>query len=284
MKINYYKKILIIVLVILCLPLRLHAEIKTPMVFPGRDTLILELVELALKKNSTPQNISHATEYLSDARLVEEVRNGNIDLIWSGASQDLQNQLQAIKIPIFKGLAGYRTFVIEKNSQYKFSSINNINDLKTLKAGLGRFWSDTKILEAANIDVIKPVKAEGLFHMVEGDRFDYLPLGVHESHGVVHDQHELDLAVERNILLVYPSAMYFYVSKQNEKLYQTLNDGLEIAIKDGSFDEVFYNSDLIKNTFESSKFTERTMINIDNPYLPKDAPTDRKELWLDINR
>lgn len=283
MNVSYYKNRLVIVLIIILFPLNLHAEIKTPMVFPGRDTLILELVELALQKNSASQNISHATEYLSDARLVEEVRNGNIDLIWSGASQDLQNQLQAIKIPIFKGLAGYRTFVIEKNSQYKFLDVNNINDLKYLKAGLGRFWSDTKILEAANIEVVKPVKAESLFYMVEGDRFDYLPLGVHESHGVVRDQYELELTVEKSILLVYPSAMYFYVSKQNEELYNKLNDGLEIAIKDGSFDEVFYNSELIKNTFKSSGITERTVINIDNPYLPKDAPINREELWLDIN-
>lgn len=271
-------------LIIILFPFNLHAEIKTPMVFPGRDTLILELVELALQKNSASQNISHATEYLSDARLVEQVRNGNIDLMWAGASQDLQDQLQAIKLPIFKGLAGYRTFVIEKNSQYKFSGVKNINDLMALKAGLGRSWSDTKILEAANLDVVKPVKAESLFHMVEGDRFDYLPLGVHESHGVVRDQHDLNLAVENNIILVYPSAMYFYVSKQNSGLYQALNNGLEIAIKDGSFDEVFYNSELIKTTFKSSKLTERTVIKIDNPYLPKDAPIERKELWLDINR
>ncbi|MFA0087945.1 hypothetical protein BCU70_09690 [Vibrio sp. 10N.286.49.C2] len=282
-KSNCINRIAIILFVFL-LPFNLHAEIKTPMVFPGKDSLILELVELALQKSGKSHTVNHATEYLSDARLVEEVRNGHIDLIWAGASQDLQNQLQAVKIPIFKGLAGYRTFVIEKNSQYKFATVRNIHDLRTLKAGLGRFWSDTKILEAAHLNVIKPVKADSLFHMVEGGRFDFLPLGVHESRGVVEAQDGLNLAVEDNILLVYPSAMYFYVSKQNTSLFQDINNGLEIAIKDGSFNEIFYNSELIRTTFETSKLTERVVINIDNPYLPKDAPIERKELWLDINR
>ncbi|SBT14166.1 transporter substrate-binding domain-containing protein [Vibrio celticus] len=280
----YQSKNIFLMLVAISATFMAHAEIKTPMVFPGRDTLILELIDLALEKSAASHDITHADEYLSDARLVEEVRNGNIDVMWAGASQDLQNQLEAIKIPIFKGLAGYRTFVIEKNSQNKFFGVKNIDDLRKLKAGLGRFWSDTRILESANLDVVKPVKAESLFHMVEGDRFDYLPLGVHESHGVVRDQHELELAVEENILLVYPSAMYFYVSKENKQLYHSLNSGLEMAIADGSFDEVFYNSQLIKETFKSSLIAERNIINIKNPYLPLDAPINRKELWLDINR
>ncbi|MGL6259457.1 hypothetical protein [Vibrio sp. WXL210] len=261
-------------------------DIRTPMVFPGRDGLVLDIVKLALNKSSVTPTFIPAEEYLTDARVVEETRTGNIDLIWAGASSELQNQLRAIKIPIFKGLSGYRTFVIEESTQNQFNHIQTLAQLNQRKAGLGRFWSDTKILEAAGMEVIQPVKAESLFHMVDGGRFDYIPLAVHESQGVVDMQNNnnVNLVVEENLLLVYPSAMYLYVSKDNERLYNNLNHGLEQAIADGSFDELFYNSELITRTFATSNIHERVAIHIDNPFLPHDVPLEREELWLDINR
>ncbi|WP_413113635.1 hypothetical protein [Thaumasiovibrio sp. DFM-14] len=262
------------------------AEIRTPMTFPGRDDLIYDIIHLALEKSNAPQSLIPSSEYYSDARLVEEVRNGDVDLIWAGASTELQSQLKAIKIPIFKGLSGYRTFVIERSQQKLFDNITNLEQLKARTAGLGRFWTDTLILEAAGITVIKPVKADSLFYMLDGHRFDYLPLGVHESQGVVDTQQAdgLNLVLESKLLLKYPSAMYFYVEKNNQQLYDLLNSGLEKAISDGSYDELFYRSEIIRKTIINSNINGRRVIEINNPFLPDDMPLHREELWLDTER
>lgn len=268
------------------LPIQSFAEIRVPMTFPGRDELILDIIELAMEKSGESKVIAPSADYYSDARQVEELRQGNLDLIWAGASSELQEQLQAIKLPIFKGLSGYRTFVIAAGTQDRFDGIDSIASLKGLKAGLGRFWSDTLILEASGINVIKPVKADSLFHMLDGGRFDYMPLGMHESHDVITLQNggDVNLALEQNLILAYPLAMYFYVQKDNYDLYNKLNDGMEMAISDGSYDELFYNSPLIVNALVNSNISKREIIYIDNPILPNDVPLERTELWLDINK
>ncbi|WP_163131940.1 transporter substrate-binding domain-containing protein [Agarivorans sp. Alg241-V36] len=258
------------------------AQVTTPMVLGERDRLVIDLIKLAFEKSNYSQDIQPIDTYYSEARLVEEVKQDQVSVIWAGASNSMQQQLKAIKIPIFKGLLGHRVFVIEQSNQATFEGVSSLESLKRLKAGLGRFWGDTEILENAGLEVVKPVKAQSLFHMVDGGRFDYLPLAVHEAWEVVATQNEVNLAVENNILLVYPMAMYLYVDPQNRELYDAINDGLETAISDGSYDQLFYQSPLISNTFKTARLKERQIIKINNPLLPDDAPLHRKELWLDI--
>ncbi|GGB11040.1 hypothetical protein GCM10007414_25610 [Agarivorans gilvus] len=254
------------------------------MVLSERDKLIISLIELAFSKQQQELSLSHSNTYYSDARLVEEVKQGHIDLMWSGASEEMESALRPIRIPLFKGLMGYRVFIVEKSNQYLFSGVDSLSKLTQFKAGLGRFWGDTKILENAGITVIKPVKAESLFYMVDGGRFDYLPLAAHEAWEVVETHPELNLAVDTNLLLIYPLAMYLYVDKGNESLYNILNQGLEQAIADGSFDQVFLGSKLISRTLDVAKFQERKAIHIANPLLPKQTPLERKELWFDLEK
>ncbi|MDO6762342.1 transporter substrate-binding domain-containing protein [Agarivorans sp. 1_MG-2023] len=258
------------------------AQVTTPMVLGERDRLVIDLIKLSFEKSNYSQDIQPIDTYYSEARLVEEVKQNQVSVIWAGASNAMQQQLKPIKIPIFKGLLGHRVFVIEQSNQAAFEGVSSLESLKRLKAGLGRFWGDTEILENAGLEVVKPVKAQSLFHMVDGGRFDYLPLAVHEAWEVVETQNEVNLAVEDNILLIYPMAMYLYVDPQNRELYDAINNGLEAAIADGSYDQLFYQSPLISNTFKTARLNERQIIKINNPLLPADAPLHRKELWLDI--
>ncbi|MCM2679581.1 hypothetical protein [Echinimonas agarilytica] len=259
------------------------AQISTPQITGPRDELVVEIMELAFAKSNFNTTISHRKKAENSARLVEEVKGGNLSVMWAGATQQMQQDLQAIKIPLFKGLLGHRIFIIEDSQHAEFSTISDFTDLKNYKAGLGRFWGDTEILENAGIDVVKPVKAESLFYMVDGRRFDYLPLAVHEVWEVVDSYPQLNISVDSNVLLIYPMAMYLYVEKGNDALYQALNDGLEAAISDGSFDEMFYNSELISKSFDLAKIQQRKVIHIPNPMLPADVPLDRQELWINTD-
>lgn len=259
------------------------SSLTTPMVLGERDTLAIDLMKLALEKSNYSYNLEQAKEWYNVSRLTEEIKRGHVSVMWAGAEQELQDELNAIKIPLFKGMLGYRVFVIEKNNSSAFHGVEQFYDLKALKAGLGRGWGDTKILQQAGLEVVEASKTESLFHMVEGGRFDYLPLAIHEAWETVETHPELALAVDQNVLLKYPMAMYLYVDKNNSALHQALVNGLEMAIADGSYDALFYGSKLISSTFKVAKLNQRNVVAIANPLLPSDVPVQRKELWLDTN-
>jgi len=50
-------------------------------------------------------------------------------------------------------------------------------------------------------------------------------------------------------------------------------------IKDGTFDKIFvqYQQPIL----DQAKVGERTILKIDNPFLPDTVPLERKELWFD---
>ena len=113
-------------------------------------------------------------------------------------------------------------------------------------------------------------------------RFDYFPRAVHEPWSEVAEHPDLSLDVERKLLLIYPYAMYFYVKKGNRDLHQLLLNGLELAIADGSFDQLFYSNPMIKSAVEKTQFNQRVVMRIDNPAMHPETPLARAELWLDV--
>lgn len=248
-----------------------------------KEQLIFKILQLAIKKSGEPIQIQQAAEDYSEARLTSELESGKIDVIWSGASQDRDKKLLTIRIPILKGLLGHRIFIIRQSDQYKFRQVKTLEDLKQFSAGQGTFWGDTNVLKNAGIPTVTTIKYHNLFPMLEGGRFDYFPRGVHEPWSEVESHKNLNLVVEKNLMLIYPYAMYFFVNKENKRLHDIIYKGFEAAIKDGSFDDLFFNDPSIQNVLKRTDFSHRRIFRIDNPYMHPDTPNDRKEFWLDIN-
>ncbi|PKG39823.1 diguanylate cyclase [Psychromonas sp. Urea-02u-13] len=248
----------------------------------GRNSLVGDILTLILSKSDPQAKIRQLSEELPEPRLIEEIQLQKVDLLWAGASPHLESTLLPIRIPLFKGLLGHRIFIIKKDNQAKFNNIKTLAQLKQLTAGQGTLWGDTKVLQDANIPVVTTLKYPNLFYMLEGGRFDYYPRAVHEPWDEVIARPELNLAVEGNILLIYPFAMYLYVNKNNQALHEKLVRGFEMAIADGSFDELFFNNQMIKDALQKTNLKNRTVIRINNPNMHADTPVDRPELWLDI--
>ena len=145
----------------------------------------IKMLKLAIAHSDNPDyKVEAIHEDFTQARLNEEVRtNGLLDVCWASSDKDIESKLQPIRIPLFKGLLGYRIFIINKNDPAKFTQVETLDDLKKLTIGQGRTWADGRILEANGFNVIKTNKYPGLFYMVEGGRFDAFPRGVHEPFG-----------------------------------------------------------------------------------------------------
>lgn len=243
----------------------------------------IKMLKLAIAHSDNPDykvEVSH--ENFTQTRTNEEVRSkGLLDVCWASSDSNIEAQLRPIRVPLFKGLLGYRIFIINKNDQTKFDKVQTLEDLKKLTIGQGRTWADGRILEANGFKVIKTNKYPSLFYMVEGSRFDGFPRGVHEPFGELESRPDMELAVEKNLMLYYRMPFYLFVSPENQTLAKDLETGFARAIANGEFDKVFYGDKAIQDVMNKTNMKNRKLFKLDNPLLSKETPVDRPELWFD---
>ncbi len=243
----------------------------------------IKMLKLAIAHSDNPNyqlEISH--ENFTQTRTNEEVRSkGLLDVCWASSDSDIEAQLRPIRIPLFKGLLGYRIFIINKNDQAKFSHVKTLEELKKLTIGQGRTWADGRILEANGFTVIKTNKYPSLFYMVEGGRFDAFPRGVNEPFGELETRPNMELAVEKSLMLYYRMPFYLFVAPDNQLLAKDLETGFARAIANGEFDKVFYGDKAIQDVMQKANMKNRKLFKLDNPLLSKETPVDRPELWFD---
>ncbi len=239
------------------------------------------LLRLALSKVPGSYDLNESIPNTSEERMVSMLIDNQLDVVWYATTNDLEERLQPIRICIYRGLLGYRVLMIKTGTQSKFDGIKTLEDLKRVSLGQGRFWADTDVLTANNLNVVKVLKYESLFYMLDGGRFDAFPRGAHEPWSEMQRYPKLALDVEQNLLLSYTNPFYFFVNKSNTKLAADIERGLRIAIEDGSFNEYFLNDPTVKDVMAKANLNNRTLIRLENPGLPPKTPVDDKSLWFD---
>jgi len=240
------------------------------------------LLKLALNYSGKHYTYSTTEETYSRPRLMESVKNGSVSLMWGGTSEQMESDYIPIRIDAYRGLMSHRVLIIRNGDQSRFDSIKTLDDLRKIKFGQGRSWQDASIMESAGFDVVKSTKKPGLFYMLDGGRFDAFPRGANEAWSETSAFPKLNLAVDKQLVLVYPLPTYFFVHKGDPELAKDIENGLETAIKDGNFDNYFYNSKEVKDALDRADLPNRRAFYIKNPFLPKATPLERKELWISI--
>lgn len=239
----------------------------------------LNLLKLALSYHGNKYVTQPTEESYSQTKQMEEIKFGGISVLWAGTSRELEEELQPVRIPLFKGLLGSRIFIIRHDMQHLFNDIRTLEDLKKVRLGQGTTWADTQILKAADLNVVTAHKYDSLFFMLEGGRFDAYPRGVHEPWAEIIRHKDLRLIVEKNIMVIYRMPLYFFVGPGNIRLANDIESGLNQAIADGSFDQLFFSNSMIKETLKSANMDDRIKFYLDNPYAHPKTPVDRPELW-----
>ncbi|MCF2948298.1 hypothetical protein L0668_09290 [Paraglaciecola aquimarina] len=202
-----------------------------------------------------------------------------VDVHWTMTSAQREEQLQAVYIPLLKGLMGYRVLLIKKEQQEKIKKVSNFDDLKKLSLGQGIGWPDSTILKANDLNVIL-ANSQSLHEMLVKERFDAFPRAVTEA------WRELDfdesLTVDCCLLLQYISPVYFFVKKDNQLLAERLTKGLELAIDNGSFDELFFKYRAPQAMFDLVNFANRKRIYLKNPALSANTKRllQQSNLWF----
>ena len=186
-----------------------------------------------------------------------------------------------IRIPVAKGLLGYRLFLIKRHDLERFASIQSLEELKQLQAGLRQQWSTTIAMQALGFEVMTGRSYEGLFRMLVHGRFDYFPRGVNEIFEE-YDRRRLDLpemAIEPSKALYLPMPTYVFVSPQNPELAARIEAGLRMMIQDGSLDKLFW--EYHRASIQRSDLAHRQIFRVDNPLLSPKTPFEQKQLWFD---
>lgn len=252
-----------------------------------RNDYFLALLTLALNQTRSEYGdyfLEPSNQATTQGRAISLLSAGEqLDVLWSMTSRRRETQMLPVRIPLLKGLMGYRLFIIRIEDETWFHSIKTIDQLRQLRAGQGHDWPDVEILRANGIRVETSSGYDALFFMLKAGRFDFFPRALNEPWQEVQARSELNLSVEKNLLLYYPTANYFFVNHNNKTLAERLTKGLEKAIADGSFDTLFYNHPINKFTFENAKLSSRIRLSLANPLLPEETPLARKELWWEID-
>ena len=204
---------------------------------------------------------------------------GSINVHLAATREEWESATLPVRIPVIKGLLGYRIFLIRKDDIYEFRHIRDVGELKKLRAGLGQQWSTTAVLKEAGFNVVTGIDYEGLFGMLHLNRFDYFPRGVNEIFFELEARQKQypDIWIEDSLALYFPTPSYFFVSPTSPHLAKRLKRGMEILIETGVFDEMF-NAEF-GEFISRANIKERTLLTIDNPFLTKETPFDRPELW-----
>ncbi len=245
---------------------------------------VLELLHLALEKTRPDYgsfSLRPSTMRMNEARALEALRTGvMVNVAFSSTSAEKERTYLPVRIPLRKGLLGYRLLLIHEDSQEKLAAVRSVADLRGLRVGQGLGWGDVAIYAANGIPV-NTGNYDALFSMLDLGRFDIFPRGVGEifrEHDRVALSHR-HLRVEPTLVLHYPWPYYFFVAPGAPRLAARLEAGLWRMVRDGSLDAIFfkYNAEMIRR----ARLHERRLIRLDNPFLPRETPLHDARLWFD---
>jgi hypothetical protein len=238
----------------------------------------IALLDLALQKTGVRYELKPSLKPLRQIRALKRLEeNLEVNVVWSMTDVQREQQLRPIRIPIYRGLIGWRVFLAHKNSRFLTVPINNMADLLNYSAVQGITWPDTKILQANGFNVITGTDYIESTQIINNKLADFFPRSVIEVFQELDNQYSTNLRLRKNIAIYYASAVYFFTNKQNVTLSRLIETGLQRAIEDGSFEQLF--TEYYGETIQQLDIKNSLYFRLANPLLPPLTPIDKNEYW-----
>lgn len=251
---------------------------------PGdrRTTYPLKVLELALKHTGVNYDLIPSDKILGQGSSIQKLKaNREVSLIWSMTDAEREQELLPVRIPIYKGLIGWRLLLVKKSNRHSFRHFSSIEELRQYNLAQGYDWPDTKILQSNGFEVATSSDYFEMFDMVRLERATFFPRSLVEIWAEAeHPVKGENLAVESGLAVRYPTATYFFFNKKNLVLQKLVETGFRRAIAAGDFDKLFYaeHADFI----DKARINERVVFELDNPILPPATPVDDPKLWYSV--
>jgi hypothetical protein len=235
------------------------------------------LLELALAAAGMPVTLDPTAELIPQNRALQELgRHRRLDVLWTMTSVEREQQAQPIRVPIFKGLYGWRLLLASAELAARMGAVQTLDELRQFSMVQGLEWPDTGILQANGFNVIVSPSYDAMFKQLRLGRADAFPRSVEEIWWEL-DRYGQGLSVVTNICLHYPAAVYYFVAYEEPELAAAIELGLKRLRASGAFESLFmkYHGDDLAR----AKLGSRRVIELRNPLMPSQTPLDKPELW-----
>ena len=249
------------------------------------EAYVVELLRQALARSGGDYQLQPSPRPMPQSRAEQSLEQNDsaVQLMWSMTTRAREDVLLPIRIPLYKGLIGWRVPLVRREDKDWLAQVRSLDDLKPMRFGQRADWTDTRILRDNGLQVITSQSYESLFRMLGAGRFDLFPREVvvawNEQAQAARDG--LALEVDEHIVIHYPTAFYFFTSRARADLAGTIERGLEAMIADGSFEALFQQHH--GATLERARLDTRRVIELENLDLPAQTPFRRPELWYRPN-
>ena len=238
------------------------------------------LLDQARAAAEVPATLEPTPELIPQNRAMQELGwrrgRGRLDVVWTMTSVEREKQALPVRVPIFKGLYGWRLLLALPEVAERLRGVSNLAELKRFSMVQGLDWPDTGILQGNGLPVVVSPTYEAMFKQVRLGRADAFPRSVEEVWWEL-ERYGQGLVVVPDICLHYPAPVYYFVAPDDAVLAAAIHVGLQRLRASGAFDRLFlkhHGEDLAR-----AKLASRRIIKLNNPLLPPDAPLDKPELW-----
>jgi len=211
-------------------------------------------------------------------------KSEEITVMARATSPEREAQLLPLRVPVDKGLTGYRLFLIQQPLQERLRGVQTLDQLQEFRIGQKNQWVDVEILRHAGFRVEESLDYASLFRMLPAGRFDLLSRGVNEilQEWNTYRTDNPELAIERGLLLYYPLPRYFFFapSPEGERLAQRVAQGLDVLRKTGEFERLYraHKREILRGL----ELRGRRVLRIDNPTLGPQTPLQMPGYWDDL--
>src|SRR5690606_39187704 len=150
-----------------------------------RDQYYVELLQLALDKTRDTYGdfvLEPAPFIMLQGRAIRSLaENRYLDVLWTMTAPEREQELLPVRIPLVRGLLGYRALIIRKQDADRFAALRQLDVLSSLRAVQGHDWPDTLNLRANGLPVTSSSYHPTMFDMLRLGRVDYFPRGINEA-------------------------------------------------------------------------------------------------------
>lgn len=230
--------------------------------------------------------VVYSTQMEQGRALFELKRGREIDVYWAGTTIEREKELTPIRVPLVKGLLGFRVSLIRSDRINDFQKVKTLSQLQKMRACQGLHWPDSDILEYSGIPVKRGPIYELLFRQLDAGRCDFFPRGLHEAFSEIKARRHkyADMQLYSDLIIYYPFPMYFFVGPNDHQLASRIEKGLNRAIDNGTFLHHMKTHPVTSHLFPLDQWSNKDIIKLTNPFLAKDTPTHNTRYWFLPNK
>jgi hypothetical protein len=143
----------------------------------------IDVLQLAIDKSTSQSGPAKRLVVdipMEQQRQLKSLDDNILDVMWAMTSIHLEKDALPVRIPLLKGLLGYRVLVVRKDQQQAFSAITQLSQLKQLTAVQGFGWSDVQILQDNGFKVEVSSWYDTIYKSLNSGFYDYFPRSVLE--------------------------------------------------------------------------------------------------------